>query len=74
MPEPQAITIIWSNVPKEHEEAIRKWHNLEHTTERLEGPGYIACRRYNRGSGGGCWRGRLCLWPPVFWLGWRARW
>lgn len=53
MPEPQAITIIWSNVPKEHEEEIRKWHNLEHTTERLEGPGYIACRRYNRESGEG---------------------
>ncbi|MBI2132909.1 MAG: hypothetical protein HYT99_08925 [Candidatus Tectomicrobia bacterium] len=53
MPEAQAITIIWSNVPKEHEEEVRKWHNLEHTTERLEGPGYLCCRRYNRESGEG---------------------
>jgi len=53
MPEAKAITAIWSNVPKEHEEASRKWHNLEHTTERLEGPGYLCCRRYNREGGEG---------------------
>ncbi len=53
LPEAGAITILWSNVPPEHEEAIRKWHNLEHTTERLEGPGYIALHRYNREGGDG---------------------
>lgn len=53
LPEGGAITAIWTNVPKEREEDIRKWHNLEHTTERLEGPGYIACRRYNREGGDG---------------------
>lgn len=53
LPEAGAITAIWSNIPKEHEEIIRKWHNVEHTTERLEGPGYIACRRYNREGGDG---------------------
>ena len=51
IPEAGAITILWSNVPPEHEEAIRKWHNLEHTTERLEGTGYIALHRYNREGG-----------------------
>jgi hypothetical protein len=45
--------VIWSNIPKEREDEIRKWHNLEHTTERLEGPGYIACRRYNTEGGDG---------------------
>ena len=53
LPEARAITIIWSNIPAEHTEAIRKWHNLEHTTERLEGPGYIALHRYNREGGDG---------------------
>jgi hypothetical protein len=53
MPVANAITAIWSNVPPEHQEASRKWHNLEHTTERLDGPGYIACRRYNREGGEG---------------------
>ena len=53
LPEAKAITAIWSNIPKEKEEEIRKWHNLEHTTERLEGPGYIACRRYNSEGGEG---------------------
>ncbi|MEE9241508.1 MAG: hypothetical protein V3U53_10020 [bacterium] len=53
LPEARAITAIWSSIPKEREEEIRKWHNLEHTTERLEGPGYIACRRYNREGGEG---------------------
>lgn len=41
LPEAHAITIIWSNIPAEHAKAIRKWHNIENTTERLEGPGYI---------------------------------
>ena len=53
LPEAHAITIIWSNILPEHAEAIRKWHNLEHTTERLEGPGYIALHRYNREGGDG---------------------
>jgi hypothetical protein len=52
-PEAKAITVVWSNIPKEKEDEIRKWHNLEHSTERLEGPGYIACRRYNIESGDG---------------------
>lgn len=53
IPEAGAITILWSNVPPEHGLAIRKWHNLEHTTERLEGPGYIALHRYNHEGGNG---------------------
>jgi len=53
LPEAKAITAVWSNIPKDKEDEIRKWHNLEHTTERLEGPGYIACRRYNSEGGDG---------------------
>ena len=48
LPEAKAITAVWSNIPKEREGEIRKWHNLQHSTERLEGPGYIACRRYTK--------------------------
>ncbi len=53
LPEAKAITAVWSNIPKEREDEIRKWHNLQHSTERLEGPGYIACRRYNTEGGDG---------------------
>ncbi len=64
LPEAGAITAIWSNVPGAHEEAIRKWHNVEHSTERLEGPGYIVCRRYNREGGEGS-HGRLTYFEGV---------
>ena len=64
LPEAGAITAIWSNVPEEHDEAIRKWHNIEHSTERLEGPGYIVLRRYNREGGEGS-HGRLTYFEGV---------
>lgn len=64
LPEAGAITAIWSNVPEEHEEAIRRWHNIEHSTERLEGPGYIALRRYNSEGGDGS-HGRLTYFEGV---------
>ena len=28
-------------------EEFRKWHNCEHSTDRLEGPGFNICLRYN---------------------------
>ncbi len=64
LPEAGAITAVWTNVPKEHEDEIRKWHNVEHSTERLEGPGYIACRRYNSEGGDGE-HGRLTVFEGV---------
>ena len=64
LPEAGAITAIWSNVPEEYDEAIRKWHNIEHSTERLEGPGYIVLRRYNSEGGDGS-HGRLTYFEGV---------
>lgn len=53
MPEPQAVTAVWVNVPPEHLEEFREWHNCEHSTDRLEGPGYVALHRYMRAGGNG---------------------
>tara|TARA_B100000315_G_scaffold223719_1_gene228727 strand:+ start:129 stop:848 length:720 start_codon:yes stop_codon:yes gene_type:complete len=65
LPEAGAITAVWSNIPKESEDDIRKWHNLEHTAERLEGPGYIACRRYNSEGGRGGRHKRLTVFEGI---------
>ena len=44
--ETRALVAIWLNVAPENREEFRKWHNCEHTTERLDGPGFRAARRY----------------------------
>ena len=46
-PEHQAAVAIWINVSPEHREEFRRWHNCEHSTDRLEGPGFRVCYRYN---------------------------
>ncbi|MBI2178943.1 MAG: hypothetical protein HYU38_11520 [Candidatus Tectomicrobia bacterium] len=53
MPEPQAVTAVWVNVPEAHREEFRRWHNCEHSTDRLEGPGYACLHRYMRAGGDG---------------------
>ncbi len=44
--EAQALVAIWINVPRDRREAFRKWHNCEHSTDRLLGPGFRALHRY----------------------------
>ena len=53
MPEPQAVTAVWVNAPEPRVEEFRRWHNCEHTTDRLEGPGYRCVHRYRRAGGDG---------------------
>ena len=44
--ETRALVAIWLNVAPENREEFRKWHNCEHTTERLDGPGFRVAWRY----------------------------
>ena len=43
----QALVAIWLNVAPENCEEFRKWHNCEHSTDRMDGPGFRAGYRYN---------------------------
>ena len=43
----QALVAIWLNVAAEHMQEFRKWHNCEHSTDRMDGPGFRAGYRYN---------------------------
>ena len=42
-----AIVAVWITVDKRNMEEFRRWHNCEHSTDRLEGPGFNICLRYN---------------------------
>ena len=46
-PEHKALTTIRINVPRERREDFRKWHNCEHSTDRMMGPGFQVLHRYN---------------------------
>ena len=43
----QALVAIWLNVASENTEEFRKWHNCEHSTDRMDGPGFRVGYRYN---------------------------
>ncbi|MCY4381612.1 MAG: hypothetical protein OXE44_00480 [Nitrospinae bacterium] len=43
----QALVAIWLNVDAENHEEFRKWHNCEHSTDRMDGPGFRVGYRYN---------------------------
>ena len=43
----QALVAIWLNVAAENKEEFRKWHNCEHSTDRMDGPGFRVGYRYN---------------------------
>ena len=43
----QALVAIWLNVAEENREEFRKWHNCEHSTDRMDGPGFRVGYRYN---------------------------
>ncbi len=43
----QALVAIWLNVNEENREEFRKWHNCEHSTDRMDGPGFRIGYRYN---------------------------
>ena len=43
----QALVAIWLNVASENHEEFRKWHNCEHSTDRMDGPGFRVGYRYN---------------------------
>ena len=43
----QALVAIWLNVDPENKEEFRKWHNCEHSTDRMDGPGFRVGYRYN---------------------------
>ena len=43
----QALVAIWLNVAPENCEEFRKWHNCEHSTDRMDGPGFRVGYRYN---------------------------
>ena len=43
----QALVAIWLNVDPENTEEFRKWHNCEHSTDRMDGPGFRVGYRYN---------------------------
>ena len=43
----QALVAIWLNVAPENTEEFRKWHNCEHSTDRMDGPGFRVGYRYN---------------------------
>ena len=43
----QALVAIWISVAAEHMQEFRKWHNCEHSTDRMDGPGFRAGYRYN---------------------------
>ncbi len=47
MSETEALVAIWLNVAPENRTVFRKWHNCEHSTDRLDGPGFRASYRYN---------------------------
>tara|TARA_A100001037_G_C15154031_1_gene642386 strand:- start:14159 stop:14860 length:702 start_codon:yes stop_codon:yes gene_type:complete len=49
--ENKAIVAVWITVHKKNIEEFRKWHNCEHSTDRLEGPGFNLCLRYNSFNG-----------------------
>lgn len=42
-----AMVAVWITVDIKNMEEFRKWHNCEHSTDRLEGPGFNLCLRYN---------------------------
>ena len=46
-PEHRALVAIWINVPEARREDFRKWHNCEHSTDRVKGPGFQVLHRYN---------------------------
>ena len=46
-PEHKALATIRINVPRERREEFRKWHNCEHSTDRMMGPGFQVLHRYN---------------------------
>ena len=47
----KAIVAVWITVDEKNMEEFRKWHNCEHSTDRLEGPGFNVCLRYNSLNG-----------------------
>ena len=45
--ENKAMVAVWITVDSKNIEEFREWHNCEHSTDRLEGPGFRVCLRYN---------------------------
>ncbi len=43
--DPKALLAIWANVAPGHREEYQRWHNCEHTTDRVLCPGFRVCRR-----------------------------
>ena len=43
----RALVAIRINVAPERREEFRRWHNCEHSTDRLDGPGFRVAYRYN---------------------------
>ncbi len=43
----QALVAIWLNVAPQNHEEFRRWHNCEHSTDRMDGPGFRVSYRYN---------------------------
>lgn len=52
-PEHKALAAIWINVPAERYEDFRMWHNCEHSTDRVKGPGFQVLHRYKAAEDGG---------------------